>query len=250
MARAVALASAIILVHPQLEPLLPVAVFLQAALGRPVPATWARLVAVGTLLALAGWSTPDLKFEPDYPLRSLLHPTVMGALGLALLVLIARQAGPRERLLLGAGAALATLAWLAPATYAPRRARWDSGDWRDVQDWVRLNTPKDAIFLTPPQETGFRVFSERTVVGEWKDGTQQYFDEEFALEWGRRMEALGPQGFVKLPDARLLELAQRYRAAYVVVPPRKRHEGLQEVYRNGHYAVYAVPGIPGGATPR
>ena len=36
-----------ILVNPQLEPLLPVAVFLQAAVGRPPAATWARLLAGG-----------------------------------------------------------------------------------------------------------------------------------------------------------------------------------------------------------
>ena len=72
----------------------------------------------------------------------------------------------------------------------PMRAsapKWETGSWREVQDWVRLNTPKDAIFVTPPQEAGFRVFSERTVVGEWKDGTQQYFDEKFATN--------GPRGW-------------------------------------------------------
>jgi len=29
--------------------------------------------------------------------------------------------------------------------------KWETGSWREVQDWVRLNTPKDAIFVTPPR---------------------------------------------------------------------------------------------------
>jgi hypothetical protein len=86
------------------------------------------------------------------------------------------------------------------------------------------------------------VFSERTVVGEWKDGTQQYFDSGFAVEWASRMEAMGPQGFVQLPDERLAEIARRFRADYIVIPPRRRRPGLREVYRNAHYVVYAVPG--------
>ena len=140
-------------------------------------------------------------------------------------------------------AAAGTLLWLGPATYERKRARWESGPWRDVQDWVRLHTPKDAILVTPPQEAGFRVFSERTVVGEWKDGTQQYFDEQFANEWSERMQALGPEGYARLSDQQLTDIARRFRADYVVAPLRQKRPALREQYRNNHYAVYAVPPI-------
>ena len=118
---------------------------------------------------------------------------------------------------------------------------------------MRLNTPKDAILVTPPQEAGFRVFSERSVVGEWKDGTQQYFDQDFANEWAARMEALGPEGYAQLSDDQLTQIARRFRASYVVLPLRRRHPALEEVYPNGHYGVYAVPvaaaGTPGAPAP-
>src|SRR5258705_384990 len=109
----------------------------------------------------------------------------------------------------GMAAAAGTLFWLGPDAYARKRGKWETGSWREVQDWARLHTPKDAIFVTPPEEAGFRVFSERTVVGEWKDGTQQYFDETFATEWAARMEALGRGGYVKMTDDQLSQIARR-----------------------------------------
>lgn len=241
-ARAVALVTGAILVDPRLEPLLPVVVFLQASLGRPAPATWARLLAIGALVGLADWDGPRLEWNPtDYPIATLVHPTVLIAAAIGVVLAMGREAGRLTRPLVAAAALLATLFWFGPDTYARKRLKWESGSWREVQDWVRLNTPKDAILVTPPQETGFRVFSERTIVGEWKDGTQQYFDDAFALEWGARMEVLGREGFAKLEDEQLIAIAARYRATHVVIPPRRPHPALRELYRNPHYVVYAVP---------
>ena len=242
LARVAAAFTAFVLVNPQLEPLLPLAVLLQAAFGRPQAETWARLTAVGTLAVLAGWDAPHLELNwAEYPLDALTTPTVLGAAALAVLVLIGRELGVRERRWAALAAVAGTLLWLGPATYERKRARWESGPWRDVQDWVRLHTPKDAVLVTPPQEAGFRVFSERTVVGEWKDGTQQYFDEQFANEWSARMQALGPEGYARLTDQQLTDIARRFRASYVVAPLRQRRPALDERYRNNHYAVYAVP---------
>lgn len=248
LARVAAVVTGLVLVNPQFEPLLPVALFLQAAVGRPTPATWSRIVAAGTLLVLANWDGPHLSFLPEeYPIYALTNPTVLGAAALALAILVARERTGTQRQLVGAIALAATVFWLGPTTYERKRPKWETGAWRDVQDWVRLHTPKDAILLTPPQEAGFRVFSERTVVGEWKDGTQQYFDSDFATEWAARMEAVGPEGFVKLSDEQLAQIARRFNASYIVVPPRRRRLGLNEVYRNNHYAVYTIP-APGAAS--
>ena len=118
------------------------------------------------------------------------------------------------------------------------RARWEAGGWREAQDWARRSTPKDAVFLTPPREAGFRVFSERTVVGEWKDGTQQYFDDGFVREWGDRMQALRGDAYASLSDRELLDLAARYGASYIVLPARPIRRGLVPAYRAKGYAVY------------
>ena len=126
----------------------------------------------------------------------------------------------------------------------PRSASAGSPAWRATQDWVRTHTPRSAVLLTPPKEAGFRVFSERTIVGEWKDGTQQYFDDAFVKEWGARMEALG-DGYDKLSDARLLELARRFGASYIVLPRATGRRGLTLSYRNPSWAVYrAEPAAP------
>lgn len=249
-ARVAALLTALILVNPQFEPLLPIAVIAQAAVGRPTPATWARLAAVGALVALAGWDAPHLALSwEEYPVDALTTPTVIGAAALAVLVLVGRELGPSQRRWAALAAAAGTVFWLGPDAYDRKRLKWETGSWRDVQDWVRLNTPKDAVLVTPPQEAGFRVFSERTVVGEWKDGTQQYFDEDFANEWAARMEALGPAGYVKMSDEQLAQIARRFGASYVVLPPRRRHPGLEELYKNGHYAVYGLPPSAAGGSP-
>ncbi len=253
MARVAAGATALILVNPQLDPLLPLAVLLQASVGRPAPETWARLTAVATLALLAGWDAPHLVLRwEDYPLDEITAPTVLAAAALGVLVWMGCEMTPSQRRWAAVAAAGATVLWLVPATYARKRARWESGPWRDVQDWVRKNTPKDAILVTPPQEAGFRVFSERTIVGEWKDGTQQYFDEGFANEWSARMQALGPDGYARLSDEQLTRIARQFGASYVVTPGRQRRPGLDQRYRNGHYAVYAVPppGAGPGAVPR
>lgn len=245
-ARVAAVATGVILVDPRFEPLLPVAVFLQAALGQPAAAAWARLLAATTLVWLTGWPRPDLDLTTlTYPITALASDTVVGAAALALLILIGRETGAVTRHLAAAGAAAATVVWLAPGAYAGVRPKWERGPWIDVQDWVRLHTPKTAAIVTPPREAGFRVFSERTIVGEWKDGTQQYFDDAFAQEWAARMAAFGKEEYNSLSDDQLLAIAQRFGASYVVHIARRRHPALRELYKNSYFGVYAVS--PAGA---
>jgi uncharacterized protein DUF6798 len=237
-ARAVAAATAVLLFVPGLEVLLPAVVAVQAIANRPVAAPWARLAAAAVLVLVRwGGRAPSVEFVADL-LPHLVAPLVMGAAALAVVVAVGRQLGGTSRRVLAAGAALGTLLWLTPQAYATARVRWEAGGWREAQDWARRSTPKDAVFLTPPREAGFRVFSERTVVGEWKDGTQQYFDDAFVREWGDRMQALRGDAYASLPDRALLDLAARYGASYIVLPARPIRPGLVPVYRAKGYAVY------------
>lgn len=41
--------------------------------------------------------------------------------------------------------------------------------WTEVQHWA-AERPRDAVFLVPPDTEGFRNFSERSIVGDHKDG--------------------------------------------------------------------------------
>jgi hypothetical protein len=228
----------VLLLVPGLEALLPLAVVLQATVGRPRPEPWARVLAAVVLVLVTGWN--DRAIEYGFPgdlLPRVLHHVVLGAAALGIVLLTAREMDPRGRRLVSVAAALLAVLWLAPSAYAFHKARWESGSWRAAQDWVRENTPRTAVLLTPPKEAGFRVFSERTVVGEWKDGTQQYFDDGFVGEWGARMEALGDD-YAKLSDDQLLALAARYGASYIVLPRQPPRRGLRLVHRNPSWAVY------------
>jgi hypothetical protein len=121
--------------------------------------------------------------------------------------------------------------------------------WSDVQLWVKANTPRDAIILTPPHREGFRVFSERAIVGEWKDGTQQFFSWAFAREWDRRMGDLGG-GETPVYDGfgaeRVAMLARRYWADYAVAPAASAL-GFDRLYENAEFCVYRIPRAAGPA---
>ncbi len=235
--RLVSLAIGLIVFMPGLESLLPVVVVLQAALGRPTPALWSRLSAVLVLVFVGGWGDRALdwtSFLSDFFGRAL-SASVLSAAAIAILVKIGLERGGLSRRALSGLGALLTLFWLAPDAYARARLRWERGPWVDVQNWARQSTPKGAIFLTPPREAGFRVFSERTTVAEWKDGTQQYFDDQFVREWGSRVEILGD--LPKRNDEELREIAQRFGVSYLVLPGRQSRS-FPEAYRNGGFVVY------------
>lgn len=233
----------IVVFSPGLEPALPLAVVAQALVTSGA-APWARIAAALVLIGVTGWGDRDMSFEflPEL-LRRCLNATPLRAAGLGLLIAVGVGLGLEKargrRACAGLAAALALLA-LTPWTYGTLAPRWGEGAWRNVQEWARLNTPKDAVFMTPPREAGFRVFSERGIVGEWKDGTQQYFDDAFVKDWGERMQSLGGDGYPKLADERIAELARHYRARFVVLPSRRARPGLTQVHVYGSLAVYEI----------
>ena len=245
LARFAAIVTALVVfVANGFEPLLPVALVLGALLRREA-APWARLAVVAALLFLPDLGEGRITYDlfGDYGQR-LFSSTAIVAAALVVALVVAREARPSWRPLAAGAVLLATLFHLAPMAYARERTRWEYGAWRDVQNWVRVNTPRTAVFLTPPKgEQAFRVFSERTIVGEWKDGTQQYFDDGFVREWGKRMAdlaggaSLNPDRFVDRSDAELLALAAQYGASYIVLPNKPARD-LRPVYRNTHFTVY------------
>jgi len=246
--RAVAGLTGLAVMVPGLEPVLPLAVALQAAFGRPRAAAWARLAAAAVLVGVTGWgnSSPEYATFFDRGLNRWLSDTAIAALGL---VLALRVAGELSGLPRRAAAALvaAATALLSVRCFEEARPRWETDSYVDVQRWARASTAPDAVFMTPAQLAGFRVFSERTIVGEWKDGTQQYFDESFSAEWLERMHALqGPGGdspYWRRDVAALLSVAYDYRVTHIVVPRSAPRLALREVFSNGRFVVYeARPG--------
>lgn len=88
-------------------------------------------------------------------------------------------------------------------------------DWINIQQWIKSNTGKNCLFLTPFYLTGFRIESERATTGEYKDGTLSFYSEIFADEWLKRLNAFRSGDI--LSDADLLKkLQHRYKFSFIV----------------------------------
>ncbi len=240
IARVVAVVYFLAIFATGLEPLGPlVVVAVMAANTPPLPA-WLRVLCAFTLVSLdwpdrtVEWTTYIVEF-----IRRFQNQAIFAILGTGLLVALARKEAPSRRLLLLAAALVIAIGPLMADNYRRQRTRFEQGSFRAAQNWARTNTLKSAIFLTPPQEAGFRVFSERAIVGEWKDGTQQYFDDVFSVEWGRRMDVVMAAGYGKFTDEQIVSIARQFHASYIVGQGRRRK--LPLAFDGGSTVVYSLP---------
>ena len=110
-------------------------------------------------------------------------------------------------------------------------------DWIDVGQWCKANTPIDATFFVPTNTKGFRTYSQRSSVGDRKDGAPCVFSERYAKEWWSRMTNLA--GYDTLNEAKFKQLAEKYLASFIIT--RKGHRlGFPVLYQNDEYIVYAL----------
>ncbi len=178
----------------------------------------------------------------------------------AVLLLFARQTSRAWwNISLGATALLAA-SFIAYRTY-PALTNSSTDTWIAVQQWAHDNSAPADIFLTPAQQNGFRIHSERAIVGEWRDGTQMYFSGQFSDTWWQRMRDLHAateaditrsgiapaHSIEQLSDADLQHLATEYSAAYVVLPANQTRV-LPRLYTNSEWAVYDIRSSAPAAT--
>lgn len=93
----------------------------------------------------------------------------------------------------------------------------DDGGYLELAEWARKNTPKDAVFLVPPDEESFRVHAQRAIVVNFK-GVPQLSAE--LPEWRDRLQAvlgLDTPGLLALPKP-LGRTLQAIRARYAALP--------------------------------
>ena len=112
-------------------------------------------------------------------------------------------------------------------------------DETDLYDWMRLQTPKDALFLTPPEIDKVRFQSQRAIVADWKSCP---FLPDEVLEWHQRMkDVTGRPGFAgagdlagynSLDQSRLEALRAKYNLDFVVV--RRGREAALGDHRVAH----------------
>lgn len=110
-------------------------------------------------------------------------------------------------------------------------------DWIDIQLWSKNNTDINSLFLTNPNEKGFRIYSNRAIVGEYKDGGPVLFSYEYALEWDNRMKIISD--FDKFTENNFLEVRKTFPYDYLVVANNKRLN-FKKIYQNKSYVVYHV----------
>ncbi len=126
-------------------------------------------------------------------------------------------------------------------------------DWKDVQVWARKNTNINDVFIVPPHLWGFRVYSERSIYTDWKDGTMLNFNPYFGYEWIRRMKNLGfedkdnmvqdykelnEEGFLKISEE-IFKWKNNPEAVYIVVN-KGRSLGFREVYKNNLFTIFEI----------
>ena len=133
--------------------------------------------------------------------------------------------------------------------------------WEDAQHWARDNTPRDALFITPPQiwwlyESDWRVFSERSTVATLSELLEAAFAPEYVDYWQPRFADVAPgalehfrgnyfdnkaataEAFYSLTTAELEAVATKYGADFLVVEKPHTHD-LPLVYQNEGFNVYS-----------
>jgi hypothetical protein len=122
--------------------------------------------------------------------------------------------------------------------------------WIDIQDWAREHSSVADRFITPPDIEGFRVYSQRGIVGSWKDGTAVFWYPPMATDWLARMVDLRQIALSKdrvegkyrdLSAGQFLDLAKKYEAGFAVVRKPSSVE-LPRVYENERFVVFALRG--------
>ncbi|MFN8945267.1 MAG: DUF6798 domain-containing protein, partial [Pseudobdellovibrionaceae bacterium] len=135
--------------------------------------------------------------------------------------------------------------------------------WKEVQLWIKKNTPPGSTILTPPGAVGFRIFSERSPFFEFRDGTQQFFDPRILEVLVKRMQVLNlvPNKDIPLEEAEnyppplpvLQRLQREFEVNYMVVFRRvsssmfqknltglRRGDQIKLRYENPRYSIYSL----------
>ncbi len=110
--------------------------------------------------------------------------------------------------------------------------------WLDIQIWAKNNTTEDKIFLTHPQQSGFRNFSQRSIVGDLKDGGLIFYSSDYARNWQGKMNDL--QNFSQFNTNDFNNLKQKHSFDYIVVAKNHQLVNIQLIYQNNNFSVYKI----------
>ncbi|MHC4861324.1 MAG: DUF6798 domain-containing protein, partial [Planctomycetota bacterium] len=113
----------------------------------------------------------------------------------------------------------------------------------EVGRWCRAETPRDAVFLVPPEEFApFRLYARRSVVVTRKEGG---FAVTFLGEEGGRWADLYRRvsaAYARSDTAEILALARERHADYVLAELPWNALDLPVAFRSGPFVVHRAPG--------
>ena len=126
----------------------------------------------------------------------------------------------------------------------------DGGRNDELYRWLREKSPKDAIYLTPPDLEGARFLGQRAIVVDWK--AVPLIPTEL-LEWyerlcdvtGREVKGSGDMaGYGSIDPERLARIVSKYHPDYMVLRRggERRFENLPVIYQNSGYSVLKLAG--------
>jgi len=205
-------------------------------------------------LSLAQWRGAAASALLLYALFELIHPlaaTAAAALFLLLRIFAVLRKEPKP-LPAMSGNGLKVTVVMAAVLFAPfifqRLAAGEldytgtqASAWIKTQLWVKENTPAGAVFLTPEDMDGWRVFSERSPVVEWLDGAAMHWAPGAEKVWISRINDLSQsRSHAALDDktAGAVGICAKYGAEYFVVHQNEKPAGLNPVYENAGFAVF------------
>jgi hypothetical protein len=115
--------------------------------------------------------------------------------------------------------------------------------WLQAFDWVRHNTPEDAVFALPPRylltagedDHGFRAIAQRSMLADWvKDSGVASVFPQMAPEWEREQQLTRGWEHYTAPD--FVALTARSPVTWVVVQPAQA-KGLDCPFHNAAASV-------------
>ena len=149
-----------------------------------------------------------------------------------------------------AAAALAVIAlgaalWASPRGEGMTTVSAGSDGERALYRWARDATPTDALFVTPPKLSRFRLLARRAIIADTKSPP---LHPDALVGWYRRLCALVEQKdapthetieqlWYGLSPDQLERIARGFGADYIVVGPWTLLPGAV-VYENDEFAVY------------
>ncbi|MGH9766382.1 MAG: DUF6798 domain-containing protein [Blastocatellia bacterium] len=128
-----------------------------------------------------------------------------------------------------------------------------SSNWINICRWIRSNSPRDAVYLTPPGANGFTSLAERSNLADFKNNPDsglylaQWFERLRDLAGGTLPDGRGAENrqlfnkaYAGLSAEQLVEVGKKYNAEYAVLP-RSSKADFEVIHKNDGYRLVKLP---------